>query len=160
MPPGFYLVWCFTRHCEAAWDVLCSITAQQLMAKHGSIKGIWMFWLMVFLYQPPSHVVGISATTTVPAGLTEIFYIWFLWLASQPTCGSSSVCLCRYRPAAVIGGFYNKIPFYYFHEQLSLCLAHEALFKDVVFCFLFCFFFLNDLIALKIVLYKICCKDL
>lgn len=54
-----------------------------------------------------------------------------------------------------MGGSYNKIPFCYFHEQLSLCLAHEALFKMFVFVFFF-----NDLIALKIVLYKICCKDL
>jgi len=45
----------------------------------------------------------------------------------------------------VIDGFYNKMPFYYLHESLSLCLAHEALFK----------MFLIKIIALKIVLYKI-----
>lgn len=55
-----------------------------------------------------------------------------------------------YRPAAALAGFYNKMPFDYLHEQLSLCLAHEAL----------CKMFLIKVIALKIVLYKICCKDL
>lgn len=65
------------------------------------------------------------------------------WFYSQHSV-NSLLPVCLYRLLC------SKMPFYYLHEQLSLCLAHEALFK----------MFLIKVIALKIVLYKICCKDL
>lgn len=49
---------------------------------------------------------------------------WMSWSHSRVVDIAANVV-----PVAVIAGFYNKMPVDYLHEQLSLCLAHEALCK-------------------------------